>query len=150
MSIRKRTAEDFPAIVPLLEAVHLPSQGLERTEGWVLEQAGQILGHVAIELTPDAAVIRSLVVGAASQGQGLGRQLLDAAEAHSGPRTLVLKTGTIGPWVERRGYIPATLGQVPASVLATTQFEGTLCSGYPLFMKAPGKDSPLTAQSTSR
>lgn len=138
MSIRKRTPEDFSAIARLLESVRLPAKGLDRTEGWVSEQDGRIVGHVAMEVTPDAAVIRSLVVEATRQGQGLGGQLLDAAQAQAGSRIQVLKTDSIGPWVQRRGYQPATLAEIPASVLGTTQFEGSLCSGYPVFMRTPG------------
>ncbi len=138
MAIRQRTPEDFPAVASLLAAVHLPAKGLERTEGWVCELDGQVAGHVALESTLDAAVIRSLVVAAARQGQGLGAQLLDLAEAQAGARTVVLKTDSIGPWVQRRGYQPVTLAEVPASVLATTQFEGSLCAGYPVFMRSPG------------
>lgn len=138
MSIRPRIPADFPAIARLLEAVGLPAAGLDRTEGRVCELDGQVVGHVAIETTPDAAVIRSLVVAAERRGQGLGAQLLEAAEALAGPRILVLKTDSIGPWVQRRGYQAVTLAEVPASVLATTQFEGSLCSGYPVFMRAPG------------
>jgi len=138
MPIRKRNPEDLPSVLRLLEAVHLPAAGLERTEGWVCERDGQIVGHVALEATPDAAVLRSLVVEAAHLGQGLGARLLDAAEALAGARTLVLKTDGIGPWMQRRGYQPATLAEVPASVLTTTQFEGALCSGYPVFLRSPG------------
>lgn len=147
MSIRKRTPEDLPAISRLLEAVHLPATGLERTEGWVCELDGQVVGHVALEATPDAAVIRSLVVAAARQGQGLGAQLLDAAEVAAGGRTRVLKTDSIGPWVQRRDYQAAALAEVPASVLTTTQFEGSLCSGYPVFMRTPGAvDDPAVSK----
>ena len=135
MAIRPRTPEDFPAVTRLLDAAALTAQGLERTEGWVVEEAGRILAHVALERTPDAAVLRSLVVDPAQSGRGLARQLLDLAEAQAGPRTLLLKTSSIGPWVERRGYRRVTRDQVPASALATTQFEGCLCSDYPIYLK---------------
>jgi len=60
---------------------------------------------------------------------------MDAAEARAGARTRVLKSETIGPWVERRGYVRATREQIPASVLGTTQFEGALCSCCPIYFK---------------
>jgi len=151
MSIRKRVPEDLSDVSRLLEAVQLPPKGLERTEGWVAEEAGRLVGHVAVETTPDAAVLRSLVVDASQQGRGLGRQLLDVAEAHAGQRSVVLKTDTIGSWVERRGYRRTTQDKVPASVLATTQFEGSLCSGYPVYLKpSPALLDPATIKSAVR
>jgi arsenite methyltransferase len=135
MSIRKRTPEDLAEVSRLLESVKLPPKGLERTEGWVIEEDGRILGHVALEMTFDAAVLRSLVIDASQQGRGLGRQLLDVAEASVGQRPVVLKTDAIGSWVGRRGYLRTTLDQIPTSVLLTTQFEGTLCSGYPVYLR---------------
>ena len=109
--------------------------GLNRTEGWVAELDGAVFGHVAIEPTPEALVIRSLVVDSAYRGKGLGEQLMAEAEASAAGRALVLKTDTVGPWMERRGYRLITLDRVPPSVRTTTQFSGSLCSGPPVFLK---------------
>ena len=143
MSIRRRQPEDRRIVNRLLEAVDLPSCGLERTEGWVVEARGEILGHVAVEVTPDAAVIRSLVVAPEAQGQGLARRLMDLAEGAGGNRTLVLRTESIGPWVERRGYVRTPVDHLPASVRTTTQFEGSLCSSCPVYAKAPAASARL-------
>lgn len=137
MNIRKRTPEDRPAVDRLLQAVALPSAGLERTEGWVAEEQGEILGHVALERTPEVAVIRSLAVVPHAQGRGLARTLMDLAEREGGSRILALRTESIGPWVERRGYRRTTADQLPASVRTTTQFEGALCASYAVYAKAP-------------
>jgi len=151
MSLRKRTPEDLSEVSRLLAAVKLPAEGLDRTEGWVSEELGRIVGHVAIEMTSDAAVLRSLVVDASRQGGGLGRQLLDVAEACAGPRPVVLKTDAIGAWVERRGYLLTPRGRIPPSVLATTQFEGSLCSGYPVYLKpSPALMDPATIKAAVR
>ena len=139
MNLRKRQPEDSPAVARLLAAVDLPADGLDRTEGWVIEEGQDILGHVAVERTPEVAVIRSLVVAPRAQGRGLARQLMDVAEAHGGHRQLALRTESIGAWVERRGYLRSTVAQLPPSVRTTTQFEGELCSSYPVYAKAaPG------------
>lgn len=138
MRIRKRLSEDIPQIIPMLERVALAPDGLDCTEGWVAEEQGRIIGHVAVEATVDAAVLRSLVVASSAQGQGLGLRLLLEAEQAMGERILVLKTETVGPWMERRGYTQVSLAQVPASVRSTTQFSGSLCSQCPIFMKLPG------------
>jgi len=134
-TLRKRTPEDLEAVVRLLEAVNLPANGLDRTDGWVIQDGDRIVAHVAIERTPDAAVLRSIVVASDQRGRGLARRLLEAAEADAGGRTLVLKTDAVGPWVERRGYRRVTRDQLPPSVLATTQFEGALCASYPIYLK---------------
>jgi N-acetylglutamate synthase-like GNAT family acetyltransferase len=135
MNIRIRQAEDRQAVDRLLEAVALPSSGLERTEGWVIEENGEILGHVAVELTTDVAVIRSLVVAPHAQGRGFARRLMEMAEHQAGTRTLALRTDSIGAWVERHGYVRTTADQLPASVRTTSQFEGSLCSSYPVYAK---------------
>jgi ubiquinone/menaquinone biosynthesis C-methylase UbiE/N-acetylglutamate synthase-like GNAT family acetyltransferase len=134
-ALRKRTPEDLDAVARLLEAVKLPAAGLDRTDGWVIQDGNRIVAHVAIERTPDAAVLRSIVVASDQRGRGLARRLLDAAEADAGQRTLVLKTDAVGPWVEGHGYRRVTRDQLPPSVLATTQFEGALCASYPIYLK---------------
>ena len=142
MNIRMRQPEDRPVVDRLLEAAALPSTGLERTEGWVIEENGALLGHVAVELTPEVAVIRSLVVAPQAQGRGLARKLMEVAEKLGGTRILALRTESIGPWVERRGYVRTTVDRLPASVRTTTQFEGSLCSGSPVYAK-PSAENPI-------
>lgn len=139
MNIRPRRPMDMESVHGLLESAGLPSRGLERTEGWVAEEEGQVIGHVALECTGDAAVLRSLAVAPSAQGRGVARRLMDLAEGQAGARVLVLRTRTIGPWAERRGYVPVPAGGIPGSVRGTTEFEGSLCSGYPVYVKAmPG------------
>lgn len=133
--IRPRRPEDLPGVAALLADAGLPADGLDRTEGWVLERAGRIVGHVALETAPDASVLRSLVVDPTLRTEGLGRRLLDMAEGAVRQGPLVLKTDTIGAWVLRRGYRAVTLGEVPPGVRTTTQFEGALCSGTPAYLK---------------
>ncbi len=142
MLLRQRLPEDLPRVIRLLKSAHLPPEGLDRTEGWVIDAEGVLVGHVAVELTPDAAVIRSLVVDPSQRGKGLGERLLAAAEDSAGLRTLVLKTDAVGSWMARRGYQPATLDQTPKSVRSTTQFSGSLCSGTPVYLRSPMRLDP--------
>lgn len=135
MRLRKRLPSDTPQVVDLLAQAGLPADGLEKTEGWVFEVEGVLMGHVAVEPTPDALVIRSLAVDSTRRGKGLGERLMTKAEAAAEGRVLVLKTDTVGPWMERRGYRVVTLDQVPASVRTTTQFSGSLCAGTPVYLK---------------
>jgi amino-acid N-acetyltransferase len=136
MTLRPRTPEDLTAVTRLLETVDLTTDGLDRTEGWVIQEDGRVVGHVALERTADSAVLRSLAVDSVWRGRGLAARLMDAAEAEAGQRPVILKSETIGPWVLRRGYVPATRDQVPPGALATTQFEGALCSCCPIFLKS--------------
>ncbi len=135
MNIRERRAEDLEAVRGLLETSGLPSNGLERSIGWIAEENGQIISHIALEEADDAVVLRSLATASASQGRGTGSQLMDIAEAHAGNRTILLRTKTVGPWVLRRGYALIASDQIPVSALSTSEFEGSMCSGYPIYRK---------------
>ena len=104
MNIRERRAEDFVAVRALLETGGLPSNGLERARGWIVEEGNQIIAHIAMEETEDAVVLRSLATAPAAQSRGIARRLMDLAEAEAGNRAILLRTRTVGPWVSRRGY----------------------------------------------
>lgn len=136
MHIRERRPEDLEKVRGLLETGQLPSKGLERTIGWVAEENGQIISHIALEEADDAVVLRSLATLPAAQGRGAARQLMNIAETHAGNRTILLRTKTVGPWVLRRGYALIASDQVPANVRSTSEFEGSMCSGYPIYRKS--------------
>ena len=147
MVIRPRRNEDLEAVSALLEAEQLPLDALEATEGWVAEEAGVLVGHVALEAAGDAVLVRSLVVAPASRGQGLGERLMQAAEAAAGARPRYLKTDTVGPWMVARGYRLARPEEIPAGIQATSQFAGGACTcactpvlvqGLPSAPKGPG------------
>ncbi len=135
MNIRQRQAEDLELVRGLLETGRLPSKGLERTIGWIAEENGRIISHNALEEADGAVVLRSLATAPAAQGRGAARQLMDIAEAHAGNRTILLRTKTVGPWVLRRGYSLIASDQVPVSARSTSEFEGSMCSGYPIYRK---------------
>ncbi len=136
MNVRERRADDLEAVRGLLETGGLPSKGLERTIGWIAEENGQIISHIALEEADNAVVLRSLATAPSAQGRGAARQLMDIAEAHAGNRTILLRTKTVGPWVLRRGYSLIASDQVPVSVRSTSEFEGSMCSGYPIYRKS--------------
>ena len=136
MNIRERRAGDLEAVRGLLETGGLPSKGLERTIGWIAEENGQIISHIALEEADNAVVLRSLATAPAAQGRGAARQLMDIAETHAGNRTILLRTKTVGPWVLRRGYALIASDQVPAGARSTSEFEGSMCSGYPIYRKS--------------
>jgi N-acetylglutamate synthase-like GNAT family acetyltransferase len=140
MNIRERRAEDLDAVRGLLETGGLPSKGLERTIGWIAEENGQIISHIALEEADNAVVLRSLATAPAAQSRGTARRLMDIAETHAGNRPILLRTKPVGPWVLRRGYALIASDQVPACARSTSEFEGSMCSGYPIYMKRLAAD----------
>lgn len=136
MNIRKRQSGDLESVRTLLESSGLPFNGIERTKGWIAEENGQIISHIALEEADDAVVLRSLATAPAAQGRGTARHLMELAETDAGNRRILLRTKTVGPWVLRRGYALIASDQVPASVRSTSEFEGSMCSGYPIYMKS--------------
>lgn len=135
MNIRERQPGDLEAVRSLLEANALPFKGIERTRGWVAEEDGEIISHIALEETESAVVLRPLATRTTAQGRGIARRLMELEEAQAGERPLLLRTKTIGPWALRRGYSQIASDQVPASIRSTSEFEGSICSGFPIYMK---------------
>jgi N-acetylglutamate synthase-like GNAT family acetyltransferase len=135
MNIRERQPGDLEAVRRLLEANALPFKGMELTRGWVAEEDGHIISHIALEEAEGAVVLRSLVTAPAVQGRGIARRLMELAEAQAGDRTILLRTKTIGSWALRLGYSLIASDQVPASVRSTSEFEGSICSGFPIYLK---------------
>lgn len=94
--------------VPLLTP---PEEILQRYETWILEEGGLPAGAAALAPHPDHLEIWSLSVDPARQNAGIGRRLLEAAEARAralGLSTLRLFTGAPLQknidWYHRRGY----------------------------------------------
>lgn len=137
MNIRERREEDLVAVRALIETAGLPPNGLERTRGWIAEEGSQIIAHIAMEETEDAIVLRSLATAPAAQRRGIARRLMDLAEAEAGHRVILLRTRTVGPWVSRRGYTLVGSEQIPASIRTTSEFEGSLCSSFPIYLRRP-------------
>lgn len=99
VAVREATVEDAPALAPLLGELGYPVAAdalalrmrrmLARDDQKVLiaEQEGATLGLLALHVFPvlaydrDLAMIMALVVTASARGLGVGRALVDAAEA---------------------------------------------------------------------
>lgn len=135
IEIRERQPKDLESVRNLLEAAGLPFTGIECTRGWIAEEAGRIVAHIAIEETEDAVVLRSLVTAPAERRRGIAKRLMDQAEAQADGRFLLLRSKTVGPWVLRRGYKLASAEELPGSVRSTTEFQGAICSGFPIYIK---------------
>jgi amino-acid N-acetyltransferase len=85
-----------------------------------------VVGAAAVEVYADGALLRSVVVDPAVQGQGLGHRLSEAAlsiaKAH-GTQTVFLLTTTAEKFFPRLGFAPITRDDVPASVQASIEFQ---------------------------
>lgn len=141
MPIRARSVEDLPAVTALLRQAGLPLEGLETTRGWVMEENGSLLGHIALEDASASTILRSLVVLAGARGKGLGLKLLQHAERQAGPRAIYLRTRTINAWVEKLGYRKLAFDQVPEELRASAEFSGSICASVPIYGKTA---HPLT------
>jgi amino-acid N-acetyltransferase len=98
---------DFAEVLALLRAVNLPVEGvLEHFRDFLVarEADGRLAGCVGQERHGKVALLRSLAVSPAHQGQGLGRELVleaIAAARHHGVTELVLLTTTAAAFFER-------------------------------------------------
>ena len=127
MTITAATAADLPAILDLLKSSQLPPDGIEDlgSSTLVARAAGRIAGCAALELYGSFALLRSVAVNTVLRGQGLGRQLtqaaLDLARAR-GVRTVYLITETAGEFFPRFGFAPIDRARVDPSVKQSVQF----------------------------
>jgi amino-acid N-acetyltransferase len=97
---------------------------------------GSPTGLVGIELYGADALLRSLVVGESSRGNGLGSTLVEHAEQYAatkGVRSIYLLTSTAEPFFKRLGYDRIDRSRAPPSIKETPEFAG-LCPASSAFM----------------
>lgn len=127
MVIQHAEPGDLPAVRRLLETQHLPLDGVdEHVETMVVARRGsEIVGAAAVELYEDGALLRSVVVSPAVQGQGLGHRLSEAALSLArdrGTRTAFLLTTTAEQFFPKLGFERIAREDVPASVQTSIEF----------------------------
>lgn len=116
----------------LLADCDLPDQDLTAAhmDDFVsLHEGEQLIGCVGLEIFEEYALLRSLAVETGSRGQGLGAQLLAAAEeraASRGVRILYLLTTTAEAFFASRGYAISERSNAPAAIQETSEFR-SLC-----------------------
>ncbi len=96
----------------------------------------QLTGVVGLEISGDVALLRSLAVAADCRSQGLGQELVAAAERHAhslGVKELYLLTTTAQHFFGRLGYRDSARASAPAAIRATREFAG-LCPASSAFM----------------
>ena len=128
MTIHPADNTDLPAVRQLLEAEHLPLDGLEAHLATmvVAKNAAGVVGAAAIELYADGALLRSVVVSPVVQGQGLGHRLTEAAldiAKHRHVKEAFLLTTTAERFFPKLGFEPILRQDVPQSVQASVEFQ---------------------------
>ena len=120
-------AEDLDAVLALLSENDLPLDGLADHLGTLLvaRRAGRVIGSAALEVYPDGALLRSVVVQAASRSLRLGRALTDAALALARTRrapAVYLLTTTAAEYFSKLGFEQIAREDVPGTVRTSVEF----------------------------
>ena len=128
MTIHPAQQADLPAVLQLLEAQHLPLDGIDaHVATMVVAKSGdEVVGAAAVELYADGALLRSVVVSPRAQGQGLGRRLTDAAldvAKRHGIATAFLLTTTAEDYFPKLGFERILREDVPAEVQSSVEFQ---------------------------
>ena len=125
--IRTARPSDAEAVLRLLARHHLPPDGLEGhlATTLVARQNGEIVGSAALEVYPDGALLRSVAVAPEVQGQGLGRELTDAAIRLAQDLrvpAIFLLTTTAERYFPKFGFERIARADVPATVQSSIEF----------------------------
>jgi amino-acid N-acetyltransferase len=128
------------ALFRLLEENHLPLDGLENhlATTLVAREDGKIVGSAALEVYADGALLRSVAVAPALQGQGLGSQLTGAAlrlaqDLHV-PAVYLLTT-TAERYFPKFGFERIDRDDVPATVRTSVEFTSACPSSAAVLRK---------------
>jgi amino-acid N-acetyltransferase len=126
--IERARPGDLPDVLALLERARLPLDGArEIGEAMVVARDGErVVGAAGLELYADGALLRSVVVDASVQGQGLGHRLTEAAltlARERGATLVFLLTTTASAFFPRFGFERITRDDVPASVRQSVEFQ---------------------------
>lgn len=126
--LQDAAAGHLAQVVALLSQSGLPTADLDVSRlrhFTVALDGGAVVGVVGLERYGEHALLRSLAVAPGWRNQGLGRALVEAAEAHAdalGVRALTLLTQTAAPFFAERGYTPIPRALAPAAVQTSAEF----------------------------
>jgi len=120
---------DVRAILDLVEAVHLPPEGIAEAMEyfWVARVGEDIVGTVGLEVYDNMALLRSLGVTPACQHTGLGRALTETALSYLTTRqfrAVYLLTTTAEAFFARHGFCLVARDAVPAGVQQSVELQG--------------------------
>ncbi len=139
VSIEPARGEDGPAILQLLSVARLPVDGLldHLDTAVVARVGGRVVGCAALEVYPDGALLRSVVVDANAKGLGIGTQVTTAAlnlgNALGTPAVYLLTT-TAEEFFPRFAFERIGREQVPAGVQRSVEFRSA-CPSTAIVMR---------------
>lgn len=136
------STEQLAEIKQLLSACELPTSDLSPSSALLFfgcRSDARLAGVIGLEVLGPVALLRSLAVAPSHRNHGMGRSLVESAEAHAaslGVESLYLLTTTAEAFFSRLGYSPALRAEAPSSIKATTQFS-ELCPVSSVLMHKP-------------
>ncbi|MDJ0888682.1 MAG: arsenic resistance N-acetyltransferase ArsN2 [Desulfobacterales bacterium] len=117
------------AVESLLSACGLQTSDLtpEKLSHFIVARRGdEVVGTIGLELFQPHALLRSLAVGPAHRGKGIGDRLAESIERYArmmGVTTLYLLTMSAAPFFNRRDYQEVRRADAPATLRATEEFK---------------------------
>ncbi len=141
--IERAQPEDIPSVLSLLERHGLPLDGADAMDDAVVVARldGRVVGAAGLERYADGALLRSVVVDARGQGQGLGQRLTEAALALARdlrmPRVFLLTTTADG-FFPRFGFERIGREDVPESVRQSVEFRSACPASAVVMRKSLG------------
>lgn len=127
ITIEPARPDDLASVLALLARHDLPVEGADRLADAlvVARLQGRVVGAAGFELYAGGALLRSVVVDASVQRQGLGQRLTEAAltlAAERGATVAFLLTTTAAQFFPRFGFESIDRQDVPASVRQSVEF----------------------------
>jgi amino-acid N-acetyltransferase len=129
--IRKAIKDDLIAIKSLLDNVSLPSVDIEKhlLNFYVLENEGNIVGTIGMELYGDTALLRSLAVKKKYQKKGYGHMLYQALISRAkkvNVNNIYLLTETAEEFFTKKGFKKIAREYAPLAIKQSYEYS-TLC-----------------------
>jgi amino-acid N-acetyltransferase len=116
-----------PGIVSLLASQKLPVEDLpdHLNNFWIVEDKGEVIGVVGLELHPPFGLLRSLAVLPDYRNLGIGNMLVSAVEEQAIKlelKGIYLLTETAKSYFEKRGYVVVDRDKVHDPVKQSSEF----------------------------
>lgn len=139
-TISLASERDLPELLALLERCGLPNAGLQQhlVTALVARTGERLDGSAALELYGRAALLRSVAVAPEVRGQGLGRQMVEAAldlARQQGVSRIYLLTETAAGYFERFGFHTIPRTEVEPEVQASEEFTYACCESAQVMLR---------------